>query len=82
MTFPDLIGIIGIVCVLSCYFLVQSERMSANSTKYQALNMIGCVLILISLLFAFNLPSAIIQIVWFFISLYGFLRNFSKRKDN
>ena len=79
MVFADIIGIVGIVCVLSCYFFVQAERMSATSTKYQLLNMLGCVLILVSLYFSFNLPSAIIQIVWFLISLFGLVRNLGKK---
>lgn len=80
MSLPDFIGIIGIAFVLTCYFLVQAEKMNANSIKYQLLNMAGCILILVSIFYSFNLPSAIIQVVWFFISLYGLMRNLSKSK--
>lgn len=75
MIFADILGMIGIACVLTCYFLVQAERMSATSVQYQVLNMLGCVLILVSLYYSFNLPSAIIQVVWFLISLFGLVRN-------
>lgn len=74
MSIPDLIGLTGIGFVLTCYFLVQAQRMSAVSARYQILNMLGCVLILISLYFNFNLPSAVIQIVWFLISAYGLIK--------
>lgn len=80
MTIPDLVGFIGVACVLICFFFVQAEKMSATSLKYQIINMLGCVLILVSLYYSFNLPSAIIQIIWFSISLFGLLRNLIKLK--
>lgn len=79
MTAPDLIGIAGIVCVLGCYFLVQAGRMEARSVAYQLINMTGCVLILYSLFYAWNLPSAIIQVTWFAISAFGLARNLLRR---
>lgn len=75
ITIFDISGLIGIACVLCTFFLVQANRMSANASNYQLWNMLGCVLILLSLYQDFNLPSVIIQIAWFFISLYGFLQN-------
>ncbi|TGY90519.1 hypothetical protein E5163_05200 [Marinicauda algicola] len=75
MTTPDLVGIIGIFCILGCYFLVQAGRMEARSIRYQLINMAGCVLILFSLFHAWNLPSAIIQVTWFAISALGLARN-------
>ena len=78
MTAPDFIGFVGVACVLICFFLVQVEKMSATSIAYQVLNMLGCVLILISLYFSFNFPSAIIQVIWFLISFFGLVRNVLK----
>lgn len=80
MSFPDLIGIVGISFVLLCYLLVQADKMSAVSPRYQILNMIGCLLILYSLIYEFNLPSAIIQIVWFLISGFGLIKHLMARR--
>ena len=80
----DIVGIVGVALVLTTYGMVQSERMSATSKKYQVLNMVACVLIGFSLIFAFNWPSAIIQSCWFLISGYGLVRSIlaDSRNDN
>jgi HD-like signal output (HDOD) protein len=80
VSLPDIVGIAGISCVLGCYYLVQAGRMEARSIRYQVINMIGCALILYSLAYAWNLPSAIIQVVWFAISGFGLVRNLLKRR--
>lgn len=72
---PDLIGTAGVIIVLTTYLLVQIGRMETRSILYQLLNMLACMLIGISLYYAFNLPSAIVQSFWFLISLFGLLRN-------
>lgn len=78
---PDIIGFIGIACVLTTFFLVQASKLSANSATYQLWNMLGCLLILVSLYYDFNLPSAIIQILWFCISAYGLIKNWRAKRD-
>lgn len=80
---PDLIGIVGVVIVLTSYLFVQLGIANATSGIYQVSNMLACALIGISLWFSFNLPSAIIQALWFLISLFGFLRNIRRiRSEN
>jgi len=78
MSFPDAVGVVGFVLVLSSYFLVQAERLEARSVRYQSVNMISCIFIIYSLLFDFNLPAFLIQVCWFFVSLYGLSRNLLK----
>ena len=80
MSGPDIIGIIGIAIVLVCYFLVQMGRMRATEARYQLLNMAGCILILYSLYFDFNLPSVMIQIFWFLISAIGLIKGMLARR--
>ena len=80
MTGADLIGLVGIGFVLATYLLVQAGRLEAVSVRYQVANMIGCLLIIYSLLHDFNLPSMVIQVVWFVISAFGLLRNLVARR--
>lgn len=69
--YSDIIGIIGVIIILLTYFLLQIEKISFKSFWYSFLNLIGSVLLLISLIFNWNLPSVIIEIFWMSISLFG-----------
>jgi hypothetical protein len=76
----DLLGNIGVVIVLLTYWLLQIEKMSATSLWYSLANGIGAALILVSLLFDFNLSAFIVEVVWMLISLYGLKRSIWKQR--
>ena len=71
---PDVIGLFGVSMLLLVYFLLNTDKLLAVSLKYQLLNLIGAVAILISLFFHFNLSSFVIEIAWILISLIGIRR--------
>lgn len=83
----DIIGMAGVTCYLSAYFLLQSGKLDTQKGySYTLLNIIGAVLVLISLKNTFNLPSVVSQSVWILLSCYGLLRvksarNTGKGKD-
>ena len=70
----DFVGNIGVALVLGTYFFVQSGRMDIRRPGYSLSNALGAVLILVSLLYNFNLSSFVIEIAWLAISLYGLAR--------
>ncbi len=74
MSFPEIVGIVGVLQILLAYFLLQLERLSTKTLTYQLLNAIGAALILYSLCYSFNLPAFVIELCWLLISLYGILR--------
>jgi len=74
LQFHNVVGIIGVLLVLLAYFLIQTGRLSADVLSYSVLNGLGASLILFSLYFEFNLPSAAIELAWLFISIYGVIR--------
>ena len=77
----DAIGLVGVVIILSMYSLLQTERLSADTISYSAWNLLGSILIAISLIFGnFNLSAMLIEIFWIFISLYGLQKAWRKRK--
>ncbi len=78
----DLFGIIGVVLILVSYMLLQLEKLSATSFSYSATNGLGALLILVSLMYDFNLPAFIIEAFWLLISIYGVVRYFSCNKSN
>lgn len=68
----DVVGIVGVVMVLVTYIGVQTDRLKTEELRYSVSNLIGSLLILSSLVFAdWNLSSALIEISWAVISLYG-----------
>lgn len=79
MKISDPIGIIGVILLLAAYFGLSAGRLKANSLKYQFLNFVAAWLILFSLYFHWNTPSALIEIAWIAISLVGIYRIFSSK---
>jgi hypothetical protein len=76
----DLLGIIGVVLILATYMLLQLEKLSATSFLYSATNGLGASLILVSLIYEFNLSAFIIEAFWLLISIYGIVRYFSRNR--
>ena len=70
----DLVGNLGVVCVLATYFMLQAGRLAPDSLAYGAWNALGAVLIGISLTVDFNLSSFVIEVFWFGISVFGMVR--------
>jgi hypothetical protein len=73
-------GIAGAVVVLSAYFLNQQGWLSAEDWRFPGANLIGSLLILASLYTAWNLPSALIEVAWAAVSLYGLIRQGRRRR--
>lgn len=68
------VGLAGVALYLGSYTLLQAGILRGNSYTYAILNLCASSLVLISLIVAFNLPSALIQISWIVISLMGIAR--------
>ncbi len=77
----DLLGIIGVILILATYMLLQLEKLSATSFLYSATNGLGASLILVSLIYEFNLSAFIIEAFWLLISIYGIVRYFSRNRS-
>lgn len=77
---PDFVGNIGVVIILLSYLWLQMGRLSIEDWRYSAANALGAVLILVSLYFAFNLSSFLIELAWLFISLFGLYKAASARQ--
>ena len=75
-SFTDFLGNIGVVLIIIAYLLLQLNRIASNSLSYSLLNAVGAALIIVSLLFSFNLSAFIMEAVWVAISLFGLYRYF------
>jgi hypothetical protein len=75
----DYIGTIGVVLCLVAYFQIQTQRWNTLDLAYSALNLMGSLLIGLTLLYDFNLSALIIEVCWIAISIYGVWNYFSHR---
>ena len=78
----DLAGFIGVVLIIVAYLLLQLEKLPSSSPRYSLVNAAGALLIIVSLIFAFNLAAFIVEAFWFLISLVGLWRSLSAKKDS
>ncbi len=78
----DLIGNIGVLLMVIAYLLLQLEKISSTAVSYLSLNIIGAVLVIISLMLRFNLSAFLMEVFWLLISLYGLARTLFFKRDN
>lgn len=75
----DLVGNIGVLLMVIAYLLLQLEKLSSSSVTYLLLNAVGAVLVIVSLIFRFNLSAFLMEAFWLLISLFGMTKSlFSK----
>ena len=67
----DLVGTFGVILCLIAYFQLQTSRWTSFDLEYSILNLLGSLLIGLTLLFDFNLSALIIEVCWIAISMYG-----------
>jgi hypothetical protein len=70
-TWHDLLGNIGVACILGTYLLLQLGRLTHEHLSYSLINGLGAVLILVSLTFDYNMSAFIIEAAWLAISVLG-----------
>jgi hypothetical protein len=82
LTWFDVVGFIGVVLIIGAYLLLQLDKLPSSSPRYSLLNAAGALLIIVSLIFAFNLSAFIVEVFWFLISLIGVRRSVISRRNS
>ena len=72
----NVVGMLGTITVVAAYVLLQTGKLASDSLSFNLLNLLGAVLLLLSLLVHFNLASLVIEVFWIGASLYGLWRIF------
>src|SRR3954467_11331497 len=82
MTVPiyELAGFVGAAVIVVAYLAVQQRWLNALDWRFPAANVLGSLLILVSLWFEWNFPSVVIEIFWALISLVGLVRSLAERR--
>jgi hypothetical protein len=76
----DLAGFVGVLLIVVAYLFLQLDKLPSSSPSYSLLNASGALLIIVSLIFKFNLSAFIVETFWFLISLFGLTKSLSARK--
>ena len=72
--FIDFLGWLGSIEIILAYILVSYERLAATSRWYQWLNLTGSIGLFINTVYYGAFPSAVVNIVWFFIAAFALYR--------
>jgi hypothetical protein len=72
----DVVGNSGVAILIITYLMLQLNKLSSDSLAYSVLNAAGAGLIVISLLFDFNLSALLMEVFWVLISFVGIYRYF------
>ena len=72
----DLIGNVGVVVLMIAYLMLQLNKLSSDGLAYSLLNAIGASLIIVSLIYDFNLSALLMEVFWVLISFVGIYRYF------
>jgi hypothetical protein len=78
----DLVGILGVLLMVVAHLLLQLGKVAGSAVSYLLLNAAGAVLVMVSLLFRFNLSAFLMEAFWLLISLYGLTRSLTARTSN
>ena len=72
--FPDIIGCFGTIIILIAYILLQTRKLDAHTVVFSFLNLLGAIMILISLIYSWNLAAVAMEIAWATISGFGMFK--------
>jgi low temperature requirement protein LtrA len=79
MTAPDALGIFGSILIVIAYFANLRGLLPNTGVAYSLLNLLGALLILFSLWWAWNMAAAVMEGFWAAISAYGLVLAVSQR---
>ena len=74
MTLLDLGGIVGVLLVLLAYAGIHFDWFDPRQPPALLMNLVGSVLILVSMTHAFNLSAFLMEAAWAAMALFGLVR--------
>lgn len=75
----DSIGMTGTLLVVGAYYMLQLEKVQPRGLTYNLMNLVGAILLLISLSYTFNLASVVIEVFWIGAALIGLWKLYRSR---
>ncbi len=78
----NIIGMIGTLMVVGSYFLMQVNKLDPKGLRFNFINLLGAIFLLLSLLVHFNLASFVIEIFWIAASIIGIYNHWRKKSQS
>lgn len=75
----DAIGLLGVGCIVAAYLLLTVGKIHAEQPLYSWLNLIGALMIIISLFWSWNLAAFILEGIWAGLSFYKLWQIYRRR---
>ena len=79
--FIEIAGWLGSFTILLAYGLLSAHKISANSSTYQLLNIIGSVFLILNTLYHRAIPPATLNLFWLGIGLFSLFRSTSHKRE-
>ena len=76
----DWVGSLGVLIIVAAYLWLQIGKISGQNVVFSGANLLGSMLILVSLYFNFNFSAVLIEIFWIVISLFGLVMGLRRLK--
>ena len=76
----DFVGNVGVAIIIGTYLLLQLDRLPAGGLAYSLLNAAGAAMVVVSLLYDFNVSAMVVEVFWVLISLVGVARYAARRR--
>ncbi|HJV26828.1 MAG TPA: hypothetical protein VJ673_14160 [Aromatoleum sp.] len=78
----EIVGLFGVACYQIAYFAIQLTRIDPNDGRIVALNVLGPITLIYSLMHDFNLPSLVAHLAWLAITVVGFVKSRRRQASN
>lgn len=75
----NIIGIAGSICIVWAY-AYNNHAARVDALFYNVINLVGALLLTVSLMVHFNLASLLLEFVWIAIALMGIAKALSARR--
>ena len=76
----DWVGSLGVLIIVAAYLWLQIGRIAGQNVVFSGANLLGSMLILVSLYFKFNFSAVLIEIFWIIFSLFGLVMGLRRFK--
>jgi len=80
MSLADAGGVFGVLLMLAAYAGAAMGRLSATGLLALSLNLVGAILMLVSLAYSFNLAAVLMESAWALVAVVGLARLALKRR--
>jgi hypothetical protein len=74
VAWTDVVGVAGVLLILAAYAAATAGRLDVRRAPSLLANLVGALLILLSLSVDFNLSAALMEGTWALVALIGLIR--------